>query len=136
MSRAKQRTSQLREHIVQVAVAVLAADGVGAFTTRKLAEQAQTSPPAVYELSGDKAGLVREVFVEGFRLLGDCFGRLRESDDPRAYALPPIRRNCSIWPIFDAEVPRRRRQSQRTGPGCGRMRAAVHLDPARANARR
>lgn len=90
MPRAKQRTGQLREHIVQVAVAMLAADGVGEFTTRKVAERAQTSPPAVYELFGDKAGLVREVFFEGFRLLGDCFGRLRESDDPRADLLRAV----------------------------------------------
>ena len=90
MPRAKQRTGQLREHIVQVAVAMLAADGVGGFTTRKVAEQAQTSPPAVYELFGDKAGLVREVFFEGFRLLGDCFGRLRESDDPHADLLRAV----------------------------------------------
>jgi AcrR family transcriptional regulator len=89
--RAKQRTGQLREHIVQVAVAMLATDGVGAFTTRKVAEQAHTSPPAVYELFGDKAGLVREVFFAGFRLLGDCFGRLRESDDPRADLLRVVR---------------------------------------------
>jgi AcrR family transcriptional regulator len=88
--RAKQRTGQLREHIVQVAVAMLAADGVGEFTTRKVAERAQTSPPAVYELFGDKAALVREVFFEGFRLLGDCFGRLRESDDPRADLLRAV----------------------------------------------
>jgi AcrR family transcriptional regulator len=85
--RAKQRTGQLREHIVQAAVAMLAADGVVGFTTRKVAERAQTSPPAVYELFGDKAGLVREVFFEGFRLLGDSFGRLPESDDPRADVL-------------------------------------------------
>ena len=84
MPRTKQRTEQLREHIVQAAVAMLAADGVEAFTTRKVAEQAHTSPPAVYELFGDKAGLVREVFFEGFRLLGDRFGRLRESGNPRA----------------------------------------------------
>ena len=90
MPRAKQRTGQLREHIVQVAVALLAADGVEGLTTRKVAEQAQTSPPAVYELFGDKAGLVREVFFEGFRLLGDRFGRLRESDDPRSDLLRAI----------------------------------------------
>jgi AcrR family transcriptional regulator len=88
--RAKLRTEQLREHIVRAAVAMLAADGIGGFTTRKVAERAQTSPPAVYELFGDKAGLVREVFFEGFRLLGDRFGRLRESDDPRADLLRTI----------------------------------------------
>jgi AcrR family transcriptional regulator len=76
--RAKQRTGQLREHILQVAVAMLATGGVEGFTTRKLAERAQTSPPAVYELFGDKAGLVREVFFEGFRLLGARFARLPE----------------------------------------------------------
>jgi len=99
--RAKQRTGQLREHIVQVAVAMLAADGVEGFTTRKVAEQARTSPPAVYELFGDKAGLVREVFFEGFRLLGDCFGRLRESDDPRTDVL----RTVQVFRAFARENP-------------------------------
>ena len=69
---------------------MLAADGVEGFTTRKVAEQARTSPPAVYELFGDKAGLVREVFFEGFRLLGDRFARLWESDDPRADLLRAV----------------------------------------------
>ena len=101
MPRAKQRTSQLREQIVQVAVAMLAADGVGGFTTRKVAEQAQTSPPAVYELFGDKAGLIREVFFEGFRLLGGCFGRLRESDDPRADLL----RAVQVFRAFASDNP-------------------------------
>jgi AcrR family transcriptional regulator len=91
MPRAKQRTEQLREHIVQVAVAMLAADGVEGFTTRKLAERASTSPPAVYELFGDKAGLIREVFFEGFRLLGARFGRLPESGDPRADLIRALR---------------------------------------------
>jgi AcrR family transcriptional regulator len=99
--RAKQRTGQLREHILQVAVAMLAADGVEGFTTRKVAEQAQTSPPAVYELFGDKAGLVREIFFEGFRLLGDCFSRLRESDDPRADLLRTVR----VFRIFVRDNP-------------------------------
>jgi AcrR family transcriptional regulator len=82
--RAKQRTEQLRDHIVQVAVAMLATDGLGRFTARNVAARAQTSPPAVYELFGDKAGLVRGVFFEGFRLLGDRFGTLKDYGDPRA----------------------------------------------------
>jgi AcrR family transcriptional regulator len=88
--RAKQRTGQLREQIVQAAVAMLAADGIGGFTTRKVAERAQTSAPAVYELFGDKAGLVREVFFEGFRLLGDRLGTLQESEDTRADLLRTV----------------------------------------------
>jgi AcrR family transcriptional regulator len=82
--RAKQRTPALRDHVLNVAIATLAADGVAGFTTRRVAEQAQTSTPAVYELFGDKAGLVREVFFAGFRLLGEQFGELPETSDPRA----------------------------------------------------
>ena len=63
---------------------MLARQGVAAFTTRRVAEEAATSPPAVYELFGDKAGLVREVFFEGFRLLRRRFDRLGETGDPRA----------------------------------------------------
>ncbi len=69
MPRVKQRTPELREHVLDVAIAMLAADGVTGFTTRRLAQRAQTSTPAVYELFGDKAGLLREVFFAGFRLL-------------------------------------------------------------------
>src|SRR5262245_63469729 len=63
---------------------MLASEGVAGFTTRKVAQEAATSPPAVYELFGDKAGLVREIFFEGFRMLRRSFDRLEESHDPRA----------------------------------------------------
>jgi AcrR family transcriptional regulator len=82
--RAKQRTDELRDRVLQVAVAMLADDGVAGFTTRRVAEQAATSTPAVYELFGDKAGLVREMFFEGFRRLRRRFDQLGESADPRA----------------------------------------------------
>jgi AcrR family transcriptional regulator len=81
--RAKQRTPELRDRVLQVAVATLTAEGAEGFTTRRVADRARTSTPAVYELFGDKAGLVREVFFEGFRLLGERFGALNETGDPR-----------------------------------------------------
>ena len=84
MPRAKQRTPALRDHVLQVAVATLATEGLIGFTTRRVAEVARTSTPAVYELFGDKAGLVREIFFEGFRMLRGFFDRLEETDDPRA----------------------------------------------------
>jgi AcrR family transcriptional regulator len=74
----------LRQRVLRVAVETLSNDGVAGFTTRKVARGAATSTPAVYELFGDKAGLVREVFFEGFRLLRDRLGQLPVSDDPRA----------------------------------------------------
>jgi AcrR family transcriptional regulator len=82
--RAKQRTPELRDRLLRVAVSVLGSEGAAQLTTRRVAEQAQTSTPAVYELFGDKAGLVREIFFEGFRMLRARFDEVAETDDPRA----------------------------------------------------
>ncbi|HEY7135246.1 MAG TPA: TetR/AcrR family transcriptional regulator [Acidimicrobiia bacterium] len=84
MPRAKQRTPELRDRVLQVAVATLASEGVTGFTTRRVAEEAETSTPAVYELFGDKAGLVREVFFEGFRMLARRLAEAEATDDPKA----------------------------------------------------
>jgi AcrR family transcriptional regulator len=70
--------------VLSVALGLLAREGVAGFTARSVAREAHTSTPAVYELFGDKGGLVREVFFEGFRLLGGQLEALSESDDPRA----------------------------------------------------
>jgi AcrR family transcriptional regulator len=79
----KERTPELRSRVVQVAMATLEEEGVAGFTARRLAADARTSIPAVYELFGDKAGLVREVFFEGFAMLRGRLEQLGESDDPR-----------------------------------------------------
>jgi AcrR family transcriptional regulator len=82
--RAKQRTPALRDRVLDVAVAALTEHGIAAFTTRRVAELAGTSVPAVYELFEDKAGLVRQVFFEGFRLLGHDLALVATTDDPIA----------------------------------------------------
>jgi AcrR family transcriptional regulator len=63
---------------------ILAGEGPAALTTRGLAERAGTSSSAVYSLFGDKWGLVRAMFVEGFRRLARRFGELERTDDPVA----------------------------------------------------
>lgn len=83
MPRAKQRTPELRNHVLSVAIGLLAREGAGGFTTRSIAREAETSTPAVYELFGDKTGLVREVFFEGFRQLRGVLEALVDTDDPR-----------------------------------------------------
>jgi AcrR family transcriptional regulator len=80
----KQRTPALRDRVLDAALVVLADDGVAGFTTRRVAEQASTSVPALYELFGDKGGLVRSLFFEGFRRLGRELAAVGETDDPRA----------------------------------------------------
>ena len=84
MPRVKQRTPELRGRVLEVALDMLSSEGVAGFTTRRIAQEAETSPPAVYELFGDKAGLVREVFFEGFRMLRRRLEELEQSDDARA----------------------------------------------------
>jgi AcrR family transcriptional regulator len=104
--RPKQRTQDLRDRVLGVAITLLSDEGVAGFTTRQVARQAQTSTPAVYELFGDKAGLVREVFFEGFRLLGRALGELAETRDPRADVAAVVgvfRRFCLAHPEL-AEV--------------------------------
>ena len=90
MPRAKQRTPELRDRVLQVAIAMLDERGVAGFTARNVAEGAETSVPAVYELFGDKAGLVREMFFEGFGQLRHRFDALPESEDPRTDLLDVI----------------------------------------------
>src|SRR5262249_34695440 len=90
MPRAKQRTPEMRERVLQAAFDMLASDGVAEFTTRRLAQRAGTSTPAVYELFGDKAGLVREVFFESFRLLRQYLDEVSPSQDPRGELISVI----------------------------------------------
>jgi AcrR family transcriptional regulator len=88
--RTKLRTPELRDRVLDVAVATLAAEGAAGFTTRRVAEGAATSLPAVYELFGDKAGLVRAVHAEGFRLLHRRLEETGGDDDPRAALLATV----------------------------------------------
>jgi AcrR family transcriptional regulator len=84
MPRRKVRTPELKQRLRDAAVEVLAREGPGGLTTRGVAGAAETSTPAVYELFGDKAGLVREVFFEGFRVLRRQLAATPETDDPIA----------------------------------------------------
>jgi len=80
----KQRTAELGEQVLAAALRIVARDGVSALTARRLAAEAGTSPPAVYELFGDKAGVVRAIFFAGFEQLGAALGQLAPGDDPLA----------------------------------------------------
>jgi AcrR family transcriptional regulator len=82
MPKVKQRTPELREQVLAAALRMLASDGVGALTARRLAAEAGTSPAAVYELFGDKAGVVRALFFAGFAQLDEALGELPEGGDP------------------------------------------------------
>ena len=103
MPRAKQRTPELRDRVLSVAVDILSAEGVSGFTTRRVAERAGTSLPAVYELFTDKAGLVREVYFEGFRRLGRALLAVPETECPLTdleRTIPVFRQFCLDYPAL------------------------------------
>jgi AcrR family transcriptional regulator len=79
--RTKLRTADLKSRLLASAIATLEAEGVAGLTTRRVASGASTSTPAVYELFGDRAGLVRELFFEGFRRLAEWLGEAAQSAD-------------------------------------------------------
>jgi AcrR family transcriptional regulator len=117
MPRSKQRTPELRDRVLQAAVDMLTTGGVAGFTTRKIAEGAGTSTPAVYELFGDKAGLVRELFFEGFRMLYRRLDDIATSADPRADMM-------AVMPVL--------REFARDNPALSRLmfsRAFAEFDP-------
>ncbi|MGN6188613.1 MAG: TetR/AcrR family transcriptional regulator [Conexibacter sp.] len=82
MPKPKLRTPALRQQVLAAALQLLAEDGVAALTARRLATEAATSPAAVYELFGDKAGVVRALFFAGFARLADALGEADEDADP------------------------------------------------------
>src|SRR6185312_4759904 len=101
MPRAKQRTPELRDRLLEVAIATLSEEGIARFTTRRVAERAGTSVHAVYELFHDKAGLVRAMFFEGFRLLGGELAKVPVTADPVAdleRLVPVFRLFCRAYP--------------------------------------
>ena len=103
MPRPKQRTPELRDRVLQVAVSTLNQDGLSGFTTRRVAEQAGTSLPAVNELFQDKSGLVRAVFFEGFRMLARQLLAVPETNDAVADVqrlIPVFRRFCLDYPAM------------------------------------
>ena len=84
MPRVKQRTPELRDRVLTAAVDLLADAGAAGLTARSLAARAGTSAPALYELFGDKSGVVRELYFEGFRQLSAELASVAETDDPLA----------------------------------------------------
>lgn len=84
MPRAKQRTPELRDALLRNAVEVLERDGPAGFGVRTVAAAGGTSVAGLYELYGDKAGLVRAMFLDGFQSLYRCLASLEATGDARA----------------------------------------------------
>lgn len=83
MPRQKLRTDRLRDDVLHAAVTLVEQDRT-AVTARAVAGAARTSTAAVYELFGDKSGLLRAVFYEAFHRLHDDLSAVPAKHDPRS----------------------------------------------------
>ena len=83
MPAVKTHTADLASQLVDVAGRLLAEEGAGALTLRRLAQTAGTSTMAVYTLFGDKQGLLAAMYREGYRRLGAAMAAAADGvDDP------------------------------------------------------
>src|SRR3954453_4992212 len=78
----KSHTADLATRLVDEAGRILAAEGAGALTLRRLATVTGTSTMAVYTLFGDKNGLLSAMHREGFARLAAALDRVSADPDP------------------------------------------------------
>lgn len=70
--------------LLKAASDLLASDGPGALTVRKIANAAGVSTMNVYSRFGGKDGVVEHLYVEGFRRLGAAMSSVETTNDPIA----------------------------------------------------
>lgn len=87
MPAVKTHDASLATRLVDEAGRILAADGVGALSLRKLAARTGTSTMAVYTLFGDKQGLLTAMHNEGFARLGAAMERAQRPGDDALTAM-------------------------------------------------
>ena len=70
--------------LVKAASQLLATEGPGALTVRRIAKEAGVSTMNVYSRFGGKDGVVEQLFVQGFSQLGAGMSTAEVTDDPIA----------------------------------------------------
>jgi AcrR family transcriptional regulator len=80
----KRDYAELRNDLIDAGGRLLADEGPTALSTRRVAQLTGMSSTAVYSLFGDKAGLIREMFLAGFERLAGAFAAVPRTADPIA----------------------------------------------------
>jgi AcrR family transcriptional regulator len=83
VGRPKLHDDGVRQELLRHAIELLEREGPPAVRARRVAAGAGTSTAAMYELFGDKSGLIRAVFFEGFTGLLDALLAVPRTDSPR-----------------------------------------------------
>jgi AcrR family transcriptional regulator len=78
------RGDEARAALLAAAHDLLAKEGPGALTVRRIAAAAGMSTMNVYSRFGGKDGVLEELFIDGFRRMGEEMADTAMSDDPTA----------------------------------------------------
>ena len=84
MSRDPNTHGEMRTALIDAAAKLIATEGVGALTLRRVTDEVGTSTMAVYTHFGGMPELRRAVRQEGFARLAEQLAQVQESDDPVA----------------------------------------------------
>lgn len=84
MGRPRIHDEALRERLLDLAAAAIAADGPSGLSVRSVARSAGTSTAAVYTLFGGMPGLLEQVYARAFDRLGAGQRAVESTDDPIA----------------------------------------------------
>jgi AcrR family transcriptional regulator len=77
------RGDDTRQALLAAAHDLLASEGPGSLTVRRIATAAGMSTMNVYSRFGGKDGVLDELFIDGFRRLEELMAESPETDDPR-----------------------------------------------------
>lgn len=98
-----------RRAILDAALDVLARDGEGGFTVRRIATAAGCSTTGLYTWFGGKAGLVDAIFIEGFDSFDAALAEAYAGTDPvevaRAYRRWALANRTHYLVMFGRAVP-------------------------------
>jgi AcrR family transcriptional regulator len=78
------RLDEVGTALVQAASRLLAQEGAGALTVRRIAQEAGVSTMNVYSRFGGKDGVVEQLYHQGFELLAAGMHAIPTTDDPMA----------------------------------------------------
>ena len=82
MGRPRIHNEALRERLLDLAAAAIAADGPSGLSVRSVARSAGTSTAAVYTLFGGKSGLVSALYRRVFQRFATALAAVGRGDDP------------------------------------------------------
>lgn len=92
----------IRQGMLTAATELLANEGPGALTVRRVAEAVNCSTTLLYSLFGDKDGLANELYLEGFSRLEQAFVA---ANSPPRIGLDRVRTLASVYHTYAKHNP-------------------------------